>query len=161
MDIGIEITGARQVELKFEQFPKEAHDAILQRIKSLTSRLAARIRGAVPKGPTHKLENDILVQIFDDGDRISGRVSISDDFAKAGALEYGAHRSTKVDKHSMSLDHFWSQILDRPMQVVVSAYTRTPNITEHKFLRGPLATMDEEVITEIREAVEAVQETDK
>ena len=59
-------------------------------------------------------------------DRITGYVDIaggkgSQDFAKAAALEYGAHKVAKVKTHEMSLDHYWSTKLAEPETVMVKA----------------------------------------
>lgn len=153
-DIGVGITGDLKVALQFDKFPEALRAELLKPIKSLTNQLAAKIRAIVPKGKTGKLASEVVEQIFDDPDQVSGRVTFDAEFAKAGALEYGAHRSTKVRAHEAKLDHAWGKKLNEPLTVLVAAYSRTPSIAAHNMLRGPLAAMSEEVISELRQAID-------
>lgn len=155
-DIGIEIDGERRVGLKFDEFPRQAHDGLLKRITKLTDRLESLILGRIPRR-SGKLRSEVRKKVYDDKNRISGRVDIRAEFAKAAALEYGARRSTKVREHPQKLDHFWAKKLERPTDVIVSAYSRTPNIKESRFLRGPLAQLQPEVVEDLREEIETLQ----
>jgi hypothetical protein len=154
MDIGINITGEREFQIRLQKIPQELHDAFLPRIKALTARLEARVQAAAPAG-TGKLRGEITSRVYDDRvDRIRGLVTLTGDYAKAGALEYGAHRPTSVRSHAMQLDHVFLRRLQAPTSVMVAAHSRTPNITEHRFLRGPLEAMEQEIAAELRQAVE-------
>ena len=152
-DIGVGISGDREVALRFDDFPKRAHNGLLNRIESLTDRLYSLVAARIPDR-TGRLRSKIDKAIYDDRDRISGRVSFSGDFAKAGALEYGAHRLTKVKAHAMQLDHNWSTKLQRPTKVIVAAYSRTPDIEAVKMLRGPLAQISSAAIEGMQEEVD-------
>ena len=153
-DIGVAIVGDQKVALQFDHFPEALRAELLKPIKSLTDQLYAKIRAIVPKGKTGKLASEVIEQIFNDPDQVSGRVTFDADFAKAGALEWGAHRVTKVREHPQRLDHAWRRSLNSPLTVLIAAYSRTPNIAEHRMLRGPLAAMSGEAITELQQAVD-------
>lgn len=158
MDIHIDVKGDRQVGVRFDEFPDQLYADLRKEIESLTSELLARVQAATPS-KTGALRSSERLRIFADPDRITGYVDIAGDkgtqaFAKAGALEYGAHRSTKVSAHQMKLDHAWSQKWAGPEMVLVGAYTRTPNIAEHRFERGPLGAMQGEIIERLNAVVE-------
>ncbi len=156
-DIRIDITGARQVGLRFEAFPDVLYDDLRREIDSLSTELFARVQAATPRR-TGELLGQERLRLFTDANRITGYVDIagakgSQDFAKASALEYGAHRPTKVEAHSMGLDHYWADKLAAPITVLVTAYSRTPDIAEHAFERGPLAEMQPEVAARLNAVV--------
>ena len=156
-DLGVIISGDRAVELKFETFPQRLHTRLFSDITTLTGRLAALVRSRVPS-QTGKLESQIVGQVFDADARITGRVTVagvkgSQDFAKAGALEYGAHNLTKVRAHEMRLDHVFADRLNAPLTVMVDAYQRTPNIAESNFMRGSIEDMHGEIVQGLRDGV--------
>ena len=93
--IRISITGDHEVGLRFDEFPDDLYDALRQEIEALSAELLAAVEAATPSR-TGKLRSAERLRIFTDPDSIKGYVDVSADFAKAGALEYGAHRSTKV-----------------------------------------------------------------
>jgi len=156
--VRIDVTGARQAGLRFDQFPDALHDELLGEIRSLANELFARVVAATPSA-TGLLRSQERVRVFDDPSRITGYVDIegtkgSQDFAKASALEYGAHKATKVKAHEMGLDHYWSLKLAQPETVLVQAYDRTPDIDAVSFERGPLAAMQPEVLARLNAVVE-------
>lgn len=157
--IHIEVTGDRQVGLRFEEFPDELYQQLKAEIEALATELYARVEAATPSR-TGRLRSQERLRIFADPNRITGYVDIagdkgSQDFAKAAALEYGAHGPAKVSAHSMRLDHYWSTQLTQPESVMVEAYTRTTNIMERAFERGPLGGMEAEVVSRLNAVVEA------
>jgi hypothetical protein len=151
MDIGVTVTGDRRASLKFEAFPQQAHKSLLERITGLTERLAARVRAAEPVR-SGKLRAATQTRIIDRPEFIVGRVEVTADFAKAAALEYGAHATTRVKEHAARLDHVYARLIS-PMTVIVAAHSRKPAIAEHRFLRGPLADISGEAILEMRQAL--------
>jgi len=146
------VTGDRQVALKFDRFPQQAHDRLLARIQALTAELEARVLAAEPRR-TGRLHSATISKVYDDQEKIGGRVTVRADFAKAAALEYGAHRPTKVAAHEMRLDHVFAERLTAPMTVMVMLHRRMPNIAAYRFLRGPLAQMAPEIQAELQAAV--------
>jgi hypothetical protein len=157
--IHIDVTGAQDVGLRFEEFPDALYEALRQEIDALSIELYARVEAATPTR-TGLLRSEERVRLFTDPNSIKGQVYIDagkvsgGEYAKAGALEYGAHRATKVKKHDMQLDHYWSHLLAAPETVVVEAFTRTPNIQEHAFERGPLEAMRPEILARLNAVVE-------
>ncbi len=156
--IRISVTGDRQVGLRFDNFPDALYEDLRSEIDALSSELFTRVQAATPS-LTGQLRSQERERLFTDPNRITGYVDIaggkgSQDFAKAAALEYGAHKATKVKAHAMGLDHHWAEKLAAPEQVLVEAYVRTPNIQEFAFERGPLAQMQPEVIARLNAVVE-------
>jgi hypothetical protein len=154
----IEITGDRKVGLRLDEFSDGLYEALRQEVDELSVELFARIEAATPM-LTGQLRAAERLRLFADKNRITGYVDIagakgSQDFAKAAALEYGAHAPTKVSAHSMKLDHYWATKLGAPEAVMVDAYTRTPDIAEHAFERGPLAAMAPEIVARLNAVVE-------
>lgn len=148
----------RKITLRFDEFPQQAHKTLLARITSLTQELEARIKAAEPR-LSGRLVKDTASSVRDKPERISGTVRITADFAKAAALEYGAHGSTAIQAHSAALDHVYARMIS-PMVVIVAAHTRRVSIAQHEFLRGPLGAMQSEFKKQIEDALaEALGET--
>jgi hypothetical protein len=158
MDVHIDVKGVRQVGIRFAEFPDDLYDALKQEVDALTTELFARIEAATPS-LTGRLRSEERARLFTDEHHIKGYVDIagakgSQDFAKAAALEYSAHGAAKVSSHSMQLDHYWANKLGAPVTVMVESFTRTANIAEHAFERGPLAAMQPEVLARLNAVVE-------
>lgn len=159
--IHIDVTGARNAGLRFEEFPSELHDELMQEIDALTIELYALVQAATPTR-TGKLHSQERTKLFDDGNKIKGSVFIAgkgsgsnSDFAKAGALEYGSTgEDFRVAAHPMQLDHFLNEKFDAPITVMVKAHDRASSIAEHAFLRGPLAAMTPEVLARLNAVVD-------
>lgn len=156
MDIHATITGERQVELLFEAFPDRVYADLRAEIEALTAELFALVRARTPQR-TGRLASEERQSVVAGKDRITGRVDFqgpSGDLAKAGALEYGAHRTTSVRAHSMRLDHVFAERLNGPMSVLVSAYSRTPDIAAVEFERGALDELQPQIIERLNAVVE-------
>jgi hypothetical protein len=154
--IHIDVTGDRQVGVRFEEFPDALYEDLRAEIDALAIELYARVVAATPDR-TGLLRGEERVRVFTDPTSIKGMVDVAgagQDFAKAGALEYGAHRPTKVSAHAMRLDHHWSKMLAAPETVMVEAYSRTPDIAEFAFERGPLEAMRPEIVARLEAVVE-------
>jgi hypothetical protein len=153
-NINIVINNERRLGLKFEKFPEEFRVKLLSAIEDLTQKLLARVLAAAPKGQTGRLERSIHAQIFNDKTKVTGRVVVGADFAKAGALEYGGTgEAFKVKAHSARLDHVFRNKLTSPLDVMVAAHNRQLNMAARRFLRDPAAAIEPEVVSELREAV--------
>jgi hypothetical protein len=157
-DFGVIIEGATQVALRFDKFPADLHDALKDAITKDTTVLEGRVREATP-ARTGRLRSQIDSAVFDDKTKITGAVFVSgddrNDFAKAGALEYGAHGTATVKAHAQTLTQVFGVMLDAPMQVMVEAYTRQTNIVAHRFMRNPFSAMESEIEADLREVVDA------
>ena len=134
--------------------PKQLHDRLLARLRIITSTLEGKIKAEEPNR-TGKLRSETTSAVYDDWPKkVSGRVFVDGEYAKAGALEYGAHGHAKVGEHAARLDHVWGKKLGSPTVVMVSAHSRQMNIMARKFLRGPLADFGADAIAQLREEVE-------
>jgi hypothetical protein len=152
----IAITGDRQTGVRFEEFPDGLYRDLLQEITALTRQLFAMVQSRTPSR-SGRLRGAERMQVFADTRRITGRVTVAGDkkdAAKAGALEYGAHRTTSVAAHQMRLDHVFGTMLAAPMTALVGAYNRTPNVREVAFERGPLESMRPEILERLGGVVE-------
>jgi len=152
------VSGDRDVALRFEQFPEGLRQRLHGAIERLTERLAARVRAATPKR-SGRLASEVRSRVEDGPEFVRGRVFIDApdgrDAGKAAALEYGAHKPPRkgfVVEHKRSLNHLWGRAVS-PMEVIVDRYTRTANIMERRYLRGPFQAMRGEIEEEMRDAV--------
>lgn len=150
--IEFEIVGARKVELKLEELPKRFHEALLARIVALTRQLEARVLGLVPRR-TGRLASEISSTVIDQPERIRGRVFVrgatSNDFAKAGALEYGAHRTIEVRRR----ESLSGRLSRRESAASDRVYARHQNLAARLFMRGALDPMKAEILQELQEAL--------
>jgi hypothetical protein len=152
--IAFTFENARKFILKLEEFPPELHDALVVQIKQLTEQLEARVKAAAP------VKTGTLLSVIDEGfrdrpEKVSGTIFLDDGWAKAGALEYGAHKRFQVDAHKMRLNHLWSRAM-QPITVQVPDYMRTPNIAERDFMRGPMASMQTQIEITLGRVLEEV-----
>ena len=157
-EIRINVTGDRQVGLRFEEFPDALYADLHKEIDALSAELFARVEAATPS-LTGQLRSQERVRVFADKTRITGYVDIAgsgpQDYRKAGALEYGSRgKPVAVSAHTMQLDHYWSIQLATPELVMVQAFSRTPDITAAAFERGPLGDMQPEIIARLNAVVE-------
>lgn len=151
-NIAAVITGDRQLAVKLDEFPKSLHDPLRQMIARAIASLAGRVRATMPV-KTGRALGEVESSVADKGQKIVGYVGVSGDFAKIGALEYGAHRATKVAAHSALLGHVWRNRLEAPLKVMVAAYTRRPNIEAYKMFRGASEGLREQITAEIEHVV--------
>lgn len=160
MDVGLEITTSRNVTLRFDEFPQQARERLSQVIHSATNRLQGLVRNAVPKH-SGRLASEITSRVNEYENAIVGIVFVKgknrNDFAKAAALEYGAHGSAEVKSHQSKLDHYFSRPIDT-IQVMVGSHSRKLNIKEHDYLRGPEANVASDVLADMRQALNDVVE---
>lgn len=152
MDIGFTITGTNSVTQRFEDIPVRLYDRLVGRVTQLTDELEGRVRGAAPK-LTGKLEGEIVSQVFDNPDRVVGRVTLSGEYAKAAALEYGAHGTTNVSAHEVELSTVFGRRLTAPLTVMIAAHSRRLNIAQQSFLRPSIAGMNNSIVEGLRDAV--------
>lgn len=159
---GLEIKGDQRAVLRFDQFPAAAHDRLLEKLREIEERLEGAVKALEPVR-SGALQSETGGAVYDHGTRIAAVVGVrakGADAAKAGALEWGAHRGVTVKAHEMGLDHFWSRLVSK-RTVAVPNYNRIPNIVEQRFLRGPIESMREEFIDEMRAAIDrAVKDED-
>lgn len=147
------IAGDRELTLRFDEFPVALHAKLFERVSGLTSELEGLVRAGVPHR-TGRLAGEISSRVRDSEERITGTVRVTGEYAKAGALEYGAHGTANVAAHAARLTHLWGRATGAPMMVEIPAHTRHVNIAAHRFLRGPEAAMSGRVRSELQGAVQ-------
>jgi hypothetical protein len=157
MDFDAVITGDRRVVARFGEWPKDLHDLLLARIRALTSELEARVRALAPSR-TEKLKDEIVSRIFDDPQKIKGLVTLEGglpgaEYAKAAALEYGAHRAARVRKYRRTITEAFGRSIS-PTDIDVSAYSRIANIEARVYLRGGLADVEADAVSQLQAAID-------
>lgn len=153
MEIDVVISGERDVAARFEALPARLHQHLVQRIGGLTARLAADARSRAPSR-TGKLRSEIAEHVEETADLVRGRVTVDtggdrNERAKAGALEYGAHRSVAVRAFARS----GHTPLGAAAEQAVAAYTRRTNIVEERYMRSALDDLRGEAKAALEEAL--------
>jgi hypothetical protein len=157
MEVGIEISTSRRVDLRFDDFPDQARSALKQAITGATERLLTAARARAPKR-TGRLASLIKSRVVAGDKYITGIVAMTGDFAKAAAEEYGAHNATEVRAHEARLAHLFSRPMTQ-ISVQVTAHSRKLNIQARNYLRGALDEVRSGALSDMEEAVEkAVKE---
>ena len=167
MTVTVTTRGARELALRFEEFPQEVHATLSQRIKEVTDALYDQIRlAALDKfaHPTGKLQSEIAGRFFNDSQtRIAGYVSVfaggdRNEYAKAATLEYGSEKPRKV---SAKAGAGAMMRLTGSNRRVYARMTKPALIPAFRYLRGPFDEMRPEIIAALTEAVaQAVAEED-
>lgn len=153
MTVAMELLNERRVGLRFDEFPEKARANLLERITELTQELEDAVVEAEPEGATGKLRRETKPRVTEGPERITGSVSVTDEFAKAAALEYGAHGTTTVRAHVAQLNHVFARATST-VEVDVEEHTRRLNIAAHDYLRGPLAAMSGRIEEELKAAID-------
>ena len=145
MDLNVIITDDRKIELRFDEWPRQLRADIIDKIRTLTARLHARVLSLEPK-KTGRLQSTTVKRIYEDPEKIKGAVTVNADFAKAGALEFGApggRSRPDVRGHQRLQTHVFGQEIS-PERVFVSPYHRVARIEARLFMRAGLEGMSGE-----------------
>jgi hypothetical protein len=161
MEFPIAVKNERALLERFDTFPVAALDMLRAKVTETTDVLLGLVRAATPDR-TGLLRSQIKSRIIENPNRVVGVVGLIGGaprkaFGKAGALEYGAHKSISVRAHTQNLDHFFGKAI-APREVTVSAYTRQTNIEAHNYLRGPLDAVQGEFVATIEQGLQEVMD---
>lgn len=160
MTVTVTTRGARELALRFEQFPVELHQKLKERIGEITEALYGAVSAAAIDRfahPTGRLQSEVMKRIYGDNpERVAGVVSVyaggdQNEYAKAATLEYGSNRPRKVASESgvmMRLNGSKRRILARMSKPTV--------ITAYRYLRDPLDEARPEIIAALTEAISEV-----
>lgn len=152
MTFAIHVAGEREAELVLEDLPEKAREVLKPVINELIEELYGQVVGREPVRTGRLRSTTAKAEAQDRGDRVSGRVFIDADFAKAAALEYGAHGTATVRAHMETLGHVFGHLV-APFAVLVAEHSRHVDIAEHEFLRGPLHDIEAQALDRMREAL--------
>lgn len=157
MNLGLELTGDREVTLRFETFPQAVHARLLAAMQQIEQRLQAAVIAAQPSR-SGALRSMTGGRVYDHGNRIAAvvgvRANTPNEAKKAAALEYGSRgMAVTVRTHTASLDHLWARAI-APIRVTVPDHHRVPNIRAQRFLRGPLDAMAPSILQDLAQAVD-------
>jgi hypothetical protein len=156
MDFNAIITGDREAVAHLEGLPKEIRGSLRARIQKLTDQLLSRVQALAPE-KTGDLKNEIVSKVTDSPGRIKGVVTLASglsqsEYRKAAALEYGSHKNIAVRAHSRTISQAFGRTIS-PVAADIRAYDRVANVDARIYLRGGLAEMEAEVVTELTEAI--------
>lgn len=162
MTVTVTTRGARELAVRFEQFPQELRAKLSERINEATESLYEAIRVAAVdrfSHPTGRLQSEIAGRLYDnESGRIAGYVSVragsdSNEYAKAATLEYGSDKPRKVSARAGS--GAWMRITGSSRRI----YGRTgepAHIPAFMYLRGPFEEMRPEIEAALVEAISQV-----
>lgn len=152
----VDIAGDTRAVLRFDKFPAVLHDRLFATLTSLERRLEAAVLAAEPER-SGELKSLTGGRVYDHGDRIAAVVGVrtqsQSKARKAAALEYGS-RGVAVTQsaHKMRLDHVWLRArMGAPVDV--GTYSRTPTLRAMNFLRGPIKSLQQSALSEMRAAI--------
>lgn len=161
MDIDVVITGDTRVTARFAEWPAELHGASHAKIADMVSVLEDRVRALVPVR-TGKLRSEIVSLVWDDPDHIRGVVTIggnlpSAEYAKAGALEYGApgkRGASQVAGYQRTIGQVFGRAVDA-LTIEVGAHSRVARLDAMMFFRGGLAQVEPQATAELQSVIDA------
>lgn len=151
--INVELRGDRVLGVQMEAIPLRVRAQLFEVIKQNSEIIEARARAGAPR-KTGDLQGRIHSRVFNEEKKIVGIVFVGGEFAKAAAFEYGSHGDFGVKGHFQKLDHVFNDRLKSPLLVFVDSYQRQGGLAAYRFMRGPAQSMEAEIVTEMREAVE-------
>lgn len=161
--MGVITRGDRELGLRFEKFPTQAHAKLEQRMHKLVDSLQARAEAIAPRGATGRLKTEIKGRVFADSPtRIAGYVEVyapgvPGEYPKAATLEYGTDKPRKI------ADRAHSGLLarvTRSQRRIAARMSKPVHIAAFRYLRGASAEMRDEVGTELAAALaEAAKES--
>jgi len=131
--MGLFIEGETKLSLKFAEFPTKLRQILLERVGELTATLFARIYRLAPS-KTGRLRGTLREEVFNDRDKIVGRVNVSAQFIKAASLEYGVDKTVSVEAHNQRLTHVFARAIGAE-DVFVQKYSRHAHIIAKRFIR--------------------------
>lgn len=160
MSIKTEVKGAASLAVKFDQFPREAHDNITRRFVGLIDRMETLSTRLVPK-LMRRLMGEITGRVFSDSpDRVAGYLNVFDigvsdpkhnEYAKAATLEYGTSKVRQLEERANLFNK----------RIKVRAMARPVRIIPHRYLRDPFEEVSPQVYSEIEAALqETIQKSE-
>jgi hypothetical protein len=151
--MGLITRGDRELALRFEKFPTQAHAKLEGRMHKLVDSLQAHAEALAPNR-TGRLKTEIKSRVFADSPtRIAGYVEVyapgvPGEYAKAATLEYGTDKPRRV------LVERFSKLLGRfSKRRLVARVTKPIHIRAFRYLRGASAEIRGEVETELAAAL--------
>jgi len=155
----IDITGARQAGLRFDEFPQQLYDDLSAEIDALGHELYKRIVAALPdKHATGRLASQIKFVLYTDPNSIKGRISLgssdANDFKKTATLEYGSQGKVITLHRRFSLIDKFARMFSRSDKRLKENWTRPTNVPAFRFERDPTAELQPEILARLNAVVE-------
>jgi hypothetical protein len=131
------------LKVRFENFSEELKQKLVVAVTEAGQRLFENVRAAAPE-ETGSLKSAVDSSLAQGDGWMRFYVEVDPEHdepfnVKAAALEYGAHRLSKVSGYTRTVDQIFGQA-SAPVEQVISPYSRTPNIDEFRYLRGGLSS---------------------
>jgi len=148
--IDMQIDSTR-VDEHFSELGPKFRRSLVERFGELTTELESRVESGAPRR-TGATAASIRKKVTEYDHNVVGKVW-STGGAKTGAIEYGAHNSTHVKPHARTITVVFGRLVG-PLQAMISAYERTPNVQAQPFFRPALAGME----AQVRAAIQTIAE---
>lgn len=157
VEVTIDAPNEGSIKVRFDQFDAEMKQKLLDVIKKAGGQLFENVRQAAPEA-TGSLKSHIETN-FAEGEGwarvyVEAQPEHDEPFnLKAAALEYGS-RGKRIDisGYSRTLDQIFGEAT-APFEQSISAYQRTPNIDEYRFLRGAFGGLEESFRADVEAAL--------
>jgi hypothetical protein len=143
--------GDRELGLRFEKFPTQAHAKLEEHMRKLVDALQARVEAAAPRGKTGRLKTEIKGRVFADSpSRVAGYVEVyapgvPGEYAKAATLEYGTDKPRRVFERTGGL----LARVGAGRRRIVARVSKPVHIRAFRYLRGSIEGMRPEVEAEL------------
>lgn len=152
MQIDAIVTGEREVLARLDTLAERVQKRLKARLERLVPQIEADERSRAPVR-TGKLRSEIQGHVTAGTDFVVGQVRVAAqnraEFAKAGALEYGAHGTAAVHAFSRAGHTPFGQRAEQ----MVDAYTRRVDVMAHRYVRGAAENWRNEAKAALEEAV--------
>jgi hypothetical protein len=156
MSFDVLAVGERRLQAFFDDLPAVLEARLYRAMEAIASRMAAAVRAAEPVR-TGTLRAETQPFVWQSDAAVTAGVVVASDskveHGKAAALEYGAHRPTTVREHWAVRSSFWGRY-GAAEAVLIEEYRRRVNIGADRYLRGPFAAMEGEIIAALEAAVD-------
>jgi phage gpG-like protein len=150
------LVGDDKLVARLQAMPGGVHDSLVRRVTRLRLQLEGRVKdklsGEVLQVRTGTLRRSITGEVLDSQTEVTGIVGTNVPYA--AAHEYGFHGTETVKEHLRTITKaFGKEIKAGSVTFTVRSHSRKVDLPERSFLRSALAEMDEQIKTELAEAV--------
>jgi hypothetical protein len=151
--MSLALVNERQAVAVLDLLPEDARAELTRVISAATAEALAMAQANEPSR-TGGLRESTTAKMWDSATSIYGKVFIAREYGKAGALEYGSHRSVSVRAHEQMI----SLTTGSPVHAFIGPYSRTTNIQARSFMRDAATSIRGRVIDQITQAIATATE---
>ncbi len=157
VEVTIDAPNESSIKVRFDQFDAELKSKLIPIITKTGQQLFENVYAAAPH-ETESLRDAISTSLAQGEGWARFYVEVNPEHdepfnIKAAALEYGAHRRFEVSAHTRTVDSIFGEAT-APFEQRISAYSRTPNIDEYRYLRGAFGGLEESFRADVEAALD-------